>query len=43
MFRQIIAGLLIVAAMFAVVAAISGGATEQPIQDNQEFCDFFPF
>ncbi len=43
MFRQIIAGLLIVAAMFAVVAAISGRAAEQPVQERQEFCGFFPF
>ena len=44
MFRQIIAGLLIVAAMFAVAAATLPGVTEQPIQESQEYYDvYFPF
>ena len=42
-FRQILAGLLIVAAMFVVAAATSHGAGEQPVQENQEFGNaFFP-
>jgi hypothetical protein len=43
LFRQIIAGLLIVAAMFAAAAAISDRVNEQPVRESQESVDvFFP-
>jgi hypothetical protein len=43
MLRQTIAGLLI-AVILAIAAAISGQATEQPVQENEVVCDvFFPF
>ncbi len=41
---QIIVGLLIVAAMFAFVAATLGVAAEQYVQENPQACDvFFPY
>ena len=41
MLRQIIAGLLIDAVIFAIAAAISARITEQPVQENQQVCDCF--
>lgn len=41
MVRQIIAGLLIVAAMFAIASVTLGRTAEQPVQESQEYCDAF--
>jgi hypothetical protein len=42
-FLQIVAGLLIVATMFAVVAVIVDVATEKSVQERHDVCNaFFP-
>jgi hypothetical protein len=44
MFRQIIVGLLIVAAMFAVAGLLGGQIVEQPVPQGAEFYGtFWPF
>ena len=40
-FRQIIVGLVIVAAVFAAGATMPNWATEQPVQESEVVCDAF--
>ncbi len=42
--RQIVAGLLIVGAMFAAAAAVNSQTAEQPAQETQDYVEpFWPF